>query len=107
MGRFELDPTATWRGRVLLDAEGARVGRIADVYLDNASSARWALVNTELFNTRWTLVPLVEALSQAEDVRVPYSMAMLQGAPMVDPDETLPDAGIGALYLWYGLERGR
>ena len=60
-------------------------------YLDDQTGQpEWALVNTGLFGTRSSFVPLAQAFQSDDDVMVPYDM--VKDAPRVDPDQRLSEA---------------
>ena len=60
--------------------EGAKIGRIADVYLDHDSQRpEWALVHTGLFGTRETIVPIARVSWRGDDLVVPYEKSWVKG----------------------------
>jgi uncharacterized protein (TIGR02271 family) len=88
----------------LLDADGDKIGRIADIYVDNASKRpEWVLVNTGLLGTRESFVPIAEATERDGDIVVPYDKATVKGAPSIDADGELSDAEEAELYRYYGM----
>ena len=71
-----LDDTLTWRGQNLVDGNGDKVGSISEIYLDaETNQPEWALVNTGLFGTKHSFVPLREASGSGDGVRVPSDKA--------------------------------
>ena len=100
-----LDDTLTWRGQDLYGADGEKIGSVEEIYLDaETNEPEWALVNTGLFGTKHSFVPLREASSDGQGVRVPYDKAQVKDAPTMDPDGRLSQEEEAALYRHYGLE---
>jgi uncharacterized protein (TIGR02271 family) len=93
-----------WQGRTLVDADGDKVGKISDIYLDNdTGQPEWALVDTGLFGAKSTFVPIVEAQADGDSVQVPYAKSQIQGAPGVEPDGELSETEEDKLYRHYGM----
>jgi uncharacterized protein (TIGR02271 family) len=93
-----------WRGHDLLDADGAKVGTIEEIYLDAETDApEWALVTTGMFASKRTFVPLSQATSEGDGVRVPVTKDQVKGAPKVDPDGELSQREEAELYRHYGM----
>src|SRR5215211_1102772 len=98
----DIDTVRTWEGRTLLDLDG---GRIDTIYLDDQTGQpEWALVNTGLFGTKSTFVPLAQAFQSDLDVLVPYDKQLVEDAPRVDPDQHLSEAEERQLWRHYGLD---
>jgi uncharacterized protein (TIGR02271 family) len=103
----DIDTVRSWQGRTLVDRDGDRVGTIDAIYVDDQSGEpEWALVNTGLFGTKSTFVPLAEAASSGDDVQVPYDKQLVKDAPRVDPDGHLSEAEEQELWRHYGLDYG-
>jgi hypothetical protein len=103
----DLDTVQTWQGRTLLDRDGSRVGTIDAIYLDDRTGQpEWALVNTGLFGTKSSFVPLAQAFQSDNDVVVPYDKQPVQDAPRIDPDQHLSEAEEQQLWRHYGLDHG-
>jgi uncharacterized protein (TIGR02271 family) len=101
----DIDIVRTWQGRTMLDREGNRIGSIDVIYLDDQTGQpEWALVNTGLFGTKATFVPLAQAFQSDNDVLVPYNKQLVKDAPRVDPDEHLSEAEEQQLWRHYGLD---
>ena len=93
------------RGQDLFDRNGDKIGRIEEIYLDQETDQpEWALVNTGLFGTRSTFVPLAEASSEGGALRVPYEKDQVKDAPNIDADAELSQDQEASLYRHYGLE---
>jgi len=92
------------RGDALYDSAGEKIGTIEEIYLDNATDEpEWALVNTGLFGTKSTFVPLRDATEDGDALRVPYEKAQVKDAPRIDPDGELAQSQERELYAHYGL----
>ena len=101
----DIDTVRTWQGRTLLDRDGDRIGTIDAIYLDDQTGQpEWALVNTGLFGTKSSFVPLAQASQSDDDVRVPYDKQLVKDAPRVDPDQHLSEAEERQLWRHYGLD---
>ena len=104
----DIDTVRTWQGATLVDRNGSRVGRIDAIYLDDQTGQpEWALVNTGLFGTKASFVPLAQATQTGEEVRVPYDKQLVNDAPRVDPDQHLTEAEERQLWRYYGLDYDR
>jgi uncharacterized protein (TIGR02271 family) len=101
----DIDTVRTWQGRTMLDRDGSRIGSIDAIYLDDQTGQpEWALVNTGLFGTKATFVPLAQAFQSDNDVLVPYNKQLVKDAPRVDPDGHLSEAEEQQLWRHYGLD---
>src|SRR5215216_5509452 len=104
----DLDTVRGWHGRTLVDRDGSRIGTIDAIYLDDQTGQpEWALVNTGLFGTKASFVPLAQATQTDQDVRVPYDKQLVKDAPRIDPDRHLSEAEERQLWRHYGLDYDR
>jgi uncharacterized protein (TIGR02271 family) len=104
----DIDIVRTWQGRTMVDRDGSRIGSIDAIYLDDQTGQpEWALVNTGLFGTKASFVPLAQATQSDSDVRVPYDKQLVKDAPRVDPDGHLSEAEERQLWRHYGLDYDR
>ena len=95
----------SWRGHQLCDRDGDKVGKIEEIYLDaETDRPEWALVNTGLFGSKSTFVPLREASADGDDVRVPYAKDQIKDAPRIDTGSELSQREEAELYRHYGQE---
>jgi uncharacterized protein (TIGR02271 family) len=100
----ELTEAYGFQGRTMLDRDGDKIGKIDDIYEDKQTGQpEWALVNTGLFGTKKTFVPLRGATPTGEDVRVPVQKAHVKDAPGIDPDGELSETEERALFTHYDL----
>src|ERR671910_2371481 len=104
----DIDTVRGWQGRILVDRDGGRIGSIDAIYLDDQTGQpEWALVNTGLFGTKASFVPLAQATPTDQDVRVPYDKQLVKDAPRIDPDGHLSEAEERQLWRHYGLDYDR
>jgi uncharacterized protein (TIGR02271 family) len=101
----DIETVHTWEGRTLVDRDGTPVGSINAIYLDDRTGQpEWALVNTGLFGTRSSFVPLAQAGTIDENVQVPYDKRLIKDAPRVDVDQHLSEAEERQLWRHYGFD---
>jgi uncharacterized protein (TIGR02271 family) len=97
--------TYEWRGRNVVDEEGAKVGTLEEIYLDQRTDRpEWALIHTGLFGTKSSFAPLAGARLDGEDVRIGYSKQEVKDAPSVDANRNLSPEEEARLYAHYGLD---
>jgi uncharacterized protein (TIGR02271 family) len=105
MTTLQRDEVLQLRGQQLFDRDGDKVGAIEEIYLDDQTNEpEWALVNTGLFGTKSTFVPLKDATRDGESLSVPFEKAHIKDAPKVDPDGRLTQDEERELYDHYGLD---
>ena len=103
----DLDTVRGWQGATMVDRDGDRIGDIESIYVDDQTGQpEWALVNTGLFGTRSTFVPIAQATSHRDQVQVPYEKQRVKDAPNMDPDGHLSEQEEQELWRHYGLDYG-
>jgi uncharacterized protein (TIGR02271 family) len=101
----DINTVRAWEGRTMIDRDGSPVGSIDAIYLDDQTGQpEWALVNTGLFGTRSSFVPLAQATQSDENVQVRYAKRLIKEAPRVDVDQHLSEAEERQLWRHYGFE---
>jgi uncharacterized protein (TIGR02271 family) len=91
-------------GQTLRTREGDKVGTIGQVYLDDDHGRpEWVTVNTGLFGTNESFVPLAEAGLADGGVTVPYSKDQIKKAPNIGESAHLSRAEEQQLYEHYGI----
>jgi uncharacterized protein (TIGR02271 family) len=101
----DVDTVRSWQGATMVDRDGDRIGSIEAIYVDDQSGQpEWALVNTGLFGTRSTFVPIAQATSSGDQVQVPFEKQLIKDAPRVDPDGHLSEVEEQELWRHYGLD---
>ena len=105
MAAFDLATLDRWRARALVDRDGTTVGTIKEFYLDRETGyPTWALVNTGLFGTNETFIPIADATFNGERLTLPYDKAKVKDAPNVDVNSGhLDEAEEQRLYEYYGV----
>jgi uncharacterized protein (TIGR02271 family) len=101
----DIDTVRGWQGRTMVDRDGDRIGKIESIYADDQTGEpEWALVDTGLFGTKSTFVPIAQASTSGEDVQVPYQKQLVKDAPNMEPDGHLSEAEEQELWRHYGLD---
>lgn len=86
------------------DRDGNRVGKVQQVYLDdNSGRPSWVTVNTGLFGTNESLIPLDGAQINGDVLTVPFDKQVIKDAPNFDPGHHLDESDEQALYDYYGV----
>jgi uncharacterized protein (TIGR02271 family) len=99
------DDVLSWRGRELYDRNGDKIGKVDEIYLDTTTNRpEWALVNTGLFGTKSTFVPLRDANVSGDEIRVAHEKSHVKDAPSIDADGQLSQREEAALYRHYELD---
>jgi hypothetical protein len=103
MPDHDLDTMLDWRGRTVLDRKGETIGKLGDLYLDEATDrAAYAGVRTGLFGRHESIVPLDRMTERDGDLVVPYDSELVRDAPNLDPDAGLDEAEQERLARHYG-----
>ena len=99
-----LDQVQTLQGNTVRAADGDRLGRIDDVYVDPADDhLTFATVSMGIFGTKMSFVPLEGAEFTDGDVVVPFDSNTVKSAPNIDEDAELSPEDEERLYAHYGL----
>jgi uncharacterized protein (TIGR02271 family) len=101
----DIDTVRSWQGATLVGSGGDKIGTIDAIYLDDQTGEpEWALVNTGLFGTKSSFVPLAQASASGDQVQVPYDKQLVKDAPRIDTDQHLSEAEEQQLWIHYGLD---
>lgn len=94
-------------GTDIYDRDGARIGRVGNVYVDDESyRPEWVTVRTGPLGVRESFVPLTGARIEEERVAVNVAKDKVKSAPKIDADRGhLSDEDGKQLYDHYGLGR--
>jgi uncharacterized protein (TIGR02271 family) len=93
-----------WRGRTVIGSDGEKIGKLEEIYHDPASGQpEWALVNSGLFATKSSFVPLAGASTTGGAIQVAYSTEQVKDAPAIEPDGELSVVEEEGLFAHYGL----
>ena len=102
MPRPSIETARGWRDKTMVDREGAPLGRIEHIYLDQVTEEpEWALVGTGQ-GGRQVFVPLVDAAEQQDQVRVSVDRALVSDAPAIPAGRRLSKEETARLHGHYG-----
>src|SRR5687768_9965186 len=91
-------------GSTLLDSDGDKVGKVGQLFLDDQTGQpEWVAVNTGLFGTKESFVPLADATFSDGELRAPYTKSQIKDAPQIDAGGHLDESDEDTLYRHYGL----
>ncbi len=94
----------SWGGRDLVGADGSKIGTIDQLYADKDSGApTFMTVNTGMFGSRTSFVPVDRAESTGNAIRVPFDKDMIKNAPNIDPDADITPQEEDQLYQYYSM----
>jgi len=96
-----------WIGHEVVDSSGEKVGKVSQIYLDDQSGQpEWLAVNTGLFSTKASFVPLQGARNDGDRLVIAYPKAQVKDAPRVeeDGDGFLTPEEEAELYRYYGRD---
>ncbi|WP_222710301.1 PRC-barrel domain-containing protein [Quadrisphaera setariae] len=91
-------------GAAVYGADGEKIGKAGAVYRDDQTGRpEWVTVQTGLFGTSESFVPLAQADFDGDDLRVPYDKAKVKDAPRVDDEGHLDISEEDRLFEYYGV----
>jgi uncharacterized protein (TIGR02271 family) len=94
-------------GCTAYDANGDKIGTVGQVYFDDASGEpEWATVNTGLFGTSESFVPIRDAEFSGDRLVVRHDKDTVKDAPNVGDDGHLSPDEERTLYNHYGVSWG-
>ena len=96
---------AEWHGKMLVDREGERIGKLQDVYVDvENDEPQFATVKEGLIGRHLTFVPLGGITVGPDDLQVPVTKEQVKSAPNIEQHgEELSQADESALYHHFEL----
>lgn len=90
----------------VVDQDGEKVGFLDQVYLDNTTGEpAWVTVRTGWFAGRRCFCPLVDAEMVATQIRLPYSLETIKGAPDISVDRHLTEDEEEQLLDYYAADQ--
>jgi hypothetical protein len=102
MPRLSIETARGWRKKALVDREGAPLGHIVHIYLDQVTGEpEWALVASGQ-GGRQVFVPLVDAAEREDQIGVPVGRAVVSDAPAIRPGRQLSKEDTARLHGHYG-----
>ena len=76
---------AEWHGRVLIDRDGDKIGKLEDVYVDvETDEPQFATVKEGFFDRHLTFVPLGGVRIGPEDLQVALTKDQVRSAPDIE-----------------------
>ncbi len=100
---------ATYDVNALLSAtaygsDGDKIGKVEQVFLDdNTEEVTFVTVNTGLFGTKESFVPVDGAQQDGDRLVLPYTKGVVKDAPNVDADQHLSPAEEEEIYRYYKM----
>jgi len=96
---------AEWHGKMLVDRDGERIGKLQDVYVDvETDEPQFGTVKEGFIGRHLTFVPLGGIKVGPDDLQVAVSKAQVEGAPNIEQHgEELSQADESVLYHHYEL----
>jgi uncharacterized protein (TIGR02271 family) len=89
-------------GQTAVDADGAKIGKIGQVYVDDQSGAPlWVTISTGMFGTKESFAPLYGSQATASGLQLAVTKDMVKDAPGVEADGHIEDSENDALYTYY------
>ena len=95
-------------GSTAYTSDGEKLGKVGHLFLDDQTSRpEFVSVNTGLFGTNETFVPIADATFNGDGLTVPYTKDKVKDAPNVDVDAGhLDESEERRLYEYYGVGDG-
>ena len=94
-------------GATAYDPSGDKIGKVGAVYYDDATDKpSWVTINTGLFGTNETFVPVQGADLSGDRVTLPFDKAKVKDAPNISEDGHLSPEEEEQLYRYYGVDYG-
>ncbi|AJC55811.1 PRC-barrel domain-containing protein, partial [Streptomyces sp. 769] len=98
------DTPQSLTGLHVVDAEGAKLGLVQQVYRDDATDEpEWITVRTGLFGLKETFVPLAGARRVGDELHLPHTKHTIKETPRIDAHGHLDPSEEDRLYRHYGL----
>ena len=96
---------AEWHGKMLIDRDGEKIGKLQDVYVDvETDEPQFATVKEGLIGRHLTFVPLGAIKVGPDDLQVAVSRQQVKDAPNIEQHgEELSQDDESALYHHYEL----
>jgi len=93
-------------GQDVIGQDGDKIGKVGQVFLDDVTGEpEWVTVQTGMFGTKETFVPIAQGDVSAEGLKVPYRKETVKDAPRVDAEQGhLSQDEEAELYRDYGLD---
>ena len=94
-----------WQGRTLTDRNGDEIGTIESLYVDHQTDKpEWALVNSGLFGSKASFVPLAGASMRGDDLMADVEVQQVKDSPKLSSGDDLSEQEEAELFRHYGIE---
>jgi len=104
----DINEALAWTGFRVDDVYGARVGTVADLYVDHHTDTPcWILVKMGRFSDAHALVPVRDAVAGAGHVWVPWEKDLIRRAPQIAAGMPVTQEAERALCVHYGVMSSR
>ena len=98
------DQIAQITGTTVHSVDGEKIGKAGQVYLDDSTGQpSWVTVNTGMFGTSESFIPLKDATIDGDTLTVPYAKDKVKDAPRVAVDGHLEPSEEDSLYSYYDM----
>jgi PRC-barrel domain len=98
------DVARRWKGRVVLDRAGNKLGSVLDVFYDAENDELgWVLLGAAGAGGPTRLVPVARAVEHGNELRLPYDRDVVEGAPGMEPGGRLWPQEEAELYAYWDL----
>jgi sporulation protein YlmC with PRC-barrel domain len=96
---------ADWHGKLLIDVDGEKIGKLQDVYVDvETDEPQFATIKEGFIGRHLTFVPLGGIKVGPDELQVAVTKEQVQAAPNIElHGEELSQADESALYHHYEL----
>jgi uncharacterized protein (TIGR02271 family) len=95
-----------YRGTVY-DSTGDKIGSVKQVYTDDTTGEpQFVTVNTGLFGSRESFVPVRGATAKGDEIHVPYTKDFVKDAPGIDADGHMEESEQDELLRYYDYSGG-
>lgn len=99
------NPYENWIGHQVVDQDGEKVGKIEELYLDDASGQpEWLAIKTGMFGSKQSFAPIAGAKNSGDQLQLAFTKDQVKDAPKVDPDGHLEPDEEAELYRHYGRQ---
>jgi hypothetical protein len=94
-----------WRGKVIVDCDGHKIGKCLDIYVDvETDEPLFGTVKEGFFNRHITFAPLQDVAVGPNELRVACSAELVQTAPELDRHgQGMSQADESELYRHFGM----
>jgi sporulation protein YlmC with PRC-barrel domain len=100
-----LENIRQWEGKDVVDADGAKIGKLEDVYFDaETDEPQFVTVHTGLLGHNLTFVPLTNATLGQNYLQVSRAKDEVKNAPTIEKDGEISAEDEALLFRYYGMD---